>query len=296
MELRQLKYFVKTAETLNFTEAAKLLFITQSTLSQQIKQLETELQTLLFDRIGKKIYLTEAGTEFLPFAKKTIADSEFGIQRLRDLQNIQTGELRIGVIFTLSDLITSTIIAFSKKYPNIKLVVINKPVSELLDLLKERELDLILSYKPDNEDNQIEYYSLFDSNLSVIVNYRHPLVAQREVSPSLLKQFPLVLPSVGSQARLMIDQILNNHHVRLTPQIEISSMTIMMKLVETGHWIAVMSETLVRGHDNLRAIPIAGKQHQMHPAVIVLKESYQKLSAKEFIRILFENLNPNSEK
>ncbi|MBR5643055.1 MAG: LysR family transcriptional regulator [Salinivirgaceae bacterium] len=288
MELRQLKYFIKTAETLNFTEAARQLFITQSTLSQQIRQLETELQVQLFDRIGKRTYLTEAGTEFLPYAKQTVADSEGGVQRLRDLQNIQTGELRIGVVFTLSDLLTSTIISFSKQYPNIKLVVISRPVNELLDLLKERKLDLILSYRPDEDDSQIEFFPLFDSNLSVIVNYNHPLVAQREVSLELLKQYPLVLPSVGSQARSMIDKLLDSRHVRLAPQIEITSMTIMMNLVETGHWIAVMSEMLIRGHEKLRAIPIAGRKTQMHPSVIVLKDIYQKLSAKEFMRILLE--------
>ncbi len=288
MELRQLKYFIKTAETLNFTEAARQLFITQSTLSQQIRQLETELQVQLFDRIGKRTYLTEAGTEFLPYAKQTVADSEGGVQRLRDLQNIMAGELRIGAVFTLSDLLTSTIISFSKQYPNIKLVVVSRPVNELLDLLKERKLDLILSYRPDDEDNQIEFFPLFDSNLSVIVNYNHPLVAQREVSLELLKQYPLVLPSVGSQARTMIDRLLASRHVQLTPQIEISSMTIMMNLVETGHWIAVMSEMLIRGHEKLRAIPIAGKKTQMHPSVIVLKGIYQKLSAKEFMKILFE--------
>lgn len=288
MELRQLKYFIKTAETLNFTEAARQLFITQSTLSQQIRQLETELQVPLFDRIGKRTYLTEAGTEFLPYAKQTVADSEGGVQRLRDLQNIMAGELRIGAVFTLSDLLTSTIISFSKQYPNIKLVVVSRPVNELLDLLKERKLDLILSYRPDDEDNQIEFFPLFDSNLSVIVNYNHPLVAQREVSLELLKQYPLVLPSVGSQARTMIDRLLASRHVQLTPQIEISSMTIMMNLVETGHWIAVMSEMLIRGHEKLRAIPIAGKKTQMHPSVILLKGIYQKLSAKEFMRILFE--------
>ncbi len=291
MELRQLKYFIKTAEMLNFTEASKQLFITQSTLSQQIKQLETELQVMLFDRIGKKIFLTEAGSEFLPYAKKTVADSEHGVQRLRDLQNIQTGELRIGVVFTLSDLLTSTIISFSKKYPKIKLVVIYRPVNELLNLLKERQLDLILSYKPDEEDNQIEYYGLFDSNLSVIVNYKHPLIAMREVQLDTLKQYPLVLPSVGSQARSMIDKLLSSRHVHLTPQIEITSMTIMMNLVETGHWIAVMSETLIRGHNKLRAIPIAGKKTQMHPAVIVLKDSYQKVSANKFMNILLESQN-----
>ena len=288
MELRQLKYFIKTAEILNFTEAARQLFITQSTLSQQIRQLETELQVPLFDRIGKRTYLTEAGTEFLPYAKQTVADSEGGVQRLRDLQNIQTGELRIGVVFTLSDLLTSTIISFSKQYPNIKLVVISRPVNELLDLLKERKLDLILSYRPDDDDSQIEFFPLFDSNLSVIANYNHPLIAQREVSLEMLKQFPLVLPSVGSQARAMIDRLLNSRHVNLAPQIEISSMTIMMNLVETGHWIAVMSEMLIRGHEKLRAIPIAGRKTQMHPSVIVLKDIYQKLSAKEFMRILFE--------
>lgn len=288
MELRQLKYFIKTAEILNFTEAARQLFITQSTLSQQIRQLETELQVPLFDRIGKRTYMTEAGTEFLPYAKQTVADSEGGVQRLRDLQNIQTGELRIGVVFTLSDLLTSTIISFSKQYPNIKLVVISRPVNELLDLLKERKLDLILSYRPDDDDSQIEFFPLFDSNLSVIVNYNHPLIAQREVSLEMLKQYPLVLPSVGSQARAMIDRLLNSRHVNLAPQIEISSMTIMMNLVETGHWIAVMSEMLIRGHEKLRAIPIAGRKTQMHPSVIMLKDIYQKLSAKEFMRILFE--------
>ena len=288
MELRQLKYFIKTAETLNFTEAARQLFITQSTLSQQIRQLETELQVPLFDRIGKRTYLTEAGTEFLPYAKQTVADSEGGVQRLRDLQNIMAGELRIGAVFTLSDLLTSTIISFSKQYPNIKLVVVSRPVNELLDLLKERKLDLILSYRPDDDDSQIEFFPLFDSNLSVIVNYNHPLIAQREVSLEMLKQYPLVLPSVGSQARTMIDRLLNSRHVNLAPQIEISSMTIMMNLVETGHWIAVMSEMLIRGHEKLRAIPIAGRKTQMHPSVIVLKDIYQKLSAKEFMRILFE--------
>lgn len=288
MELRQLKYFIKTAEILNFTEASKQLFITQSTLSQQIKQLETELQVQLFDRIGKRIYLTEAGNEFLPYAKKTVADSEHGVQRLRDLLNIQTGELRIGVVFTLSDMLTSTIIAFSKKYPQIKLIIINKPVNELLYLLKERELDLILSYKPDYTDNQLECFSLFDSYLSVIVNQKHPLIAMREVPIEMLKQYPLVLPSVGSQARTMIDKMFANRHVHITPQIEISSMPIMTNLAETGHWIAVMAGTLTQGHENLRAIPIAGKKTQMHPSVIVLKDSYHKVSSKEFIKILFQ--------
>ena len=77
MELRQLKYFITSADTLNFTEAARLCYITQSTLSQQIKQLETELGVQLFERIGKRVFLTETGRDFLPYARQTVADFRF---------------------------------------------------------------------------------------------------------------------------------------------------------------------------------------------------------------------------
>ena len=85
MELRQLKYFIASAETLNFTVAANECCITQSTLSQQIKQLENDLGTPLFERIGKRVFLSEAGKNFLPFARQTVADAEYSASRtLRD--------------------------------------------------------------------------------------------------------------------------------------------------------------------------------------------------------------------
>ena len=73
MELRQLKYFKEACELQNFSEAARVLHISQSTLSQQIKQLEDELDVLLFDRIGKKIYVTEKGHELEAYAQQIIA-------------------------------------------------------------------------------------------------------------------------------------------------------------------------------------------------------------------------------
>ena len=96
MELRQLKYFEKACELQNFSEAARLLHISQSTLSQQIKQLEEELDTLLFDRIGKRVIPTEAGKAFLPYARKAIQDSESGKQIIKDLKDLETSILHIG--------------------------------------------------------------------------------------------------------------------------------------------------------------------------------------------------------
>ena len=91
MELTQLKYFIRLAEILNFTEASRLLFITQSTLSQSIRQTEGELGIQLFERIGKKVYLTDVGQAFLPFARQAIIETETSIQKLRDMQQIYKG-------------------------------------------------------------------------------------------------------------------------------------------------------------------------------------------------------------
>ncbi|MDE7128161.1 MAG: LysR family transcriptional regulator, partial [Bacteroidales bacterium] len=76
MELRQLRYFVKAAGTLNFSEAAKSLYVTQSTLSQQIRQLENELGVQLFERNSHEVSLTDAGEELLPYAMKTLESAE----------------------------------------------------------------------------------------------------------------------------------------------------------------------------------------------------------------------------
>ena len=91
MELRQLKYFKEACELQNFSEAARVLHISQSTLSQQIKQLEDELDVLLFDRIGKRIVPTEAGLAFLPYAVRASCRS--------DLQHESVIDCSVGIIF-----------------------------------------------------------------------------------------------------------------------------------------------------------------------------------------------------
>ena len=104
MELRQLKSFIKAAEMLSFSDAAKALNIAQSSLSQQIKQLEDELDVKLFLRNSHSIALTEAGKVMLPFALRTIHDAQTCTDRIRDLQKLLTGSLCIGVTYSFSPL------------------------------------------------------------------------------------------------------------------------------------------------------------------------------------------------
>lgn len=123
-------------ELQNFSEAARQLHISQSTLSHQIKQLEDELDILLFDRIGKRVVPTEAGNAFLPFARKSIQDAENGRQIIRDLKGIETGILHIGATYSLSPLLISAMKQFAKTYPGIKVLVTLATSAELIDRLK----------------------------------------------------------------------------------------------------------------------------------------------------------------
>ena len=116
MELTQMKYFVKLAEELNFTEAAKKLFITQSTLSLSIKKLEEECGTPLFDRIGKGTYLTEAGKVFVNFAKRAIEETETGLKSIKECNGIYTGKLQIGVVYSLHNVLNSCVLDFTNQY------------------------------------------------------------------------------------------------------------------------------------------------------------------------------------
>jgi LysR family cyn operon transcriptional activator len=147
MELRQLKYFVKTAKTLNFSEAAKALFVTQSTLSQQIRQLEQEIDTVLFVRDSHSVQITESGERLLPLAERTLKDATSCLDMVRDLKNMLSGSLNIGITYTFAPILTQTVIAFTKAHPAIKLNIFYKTMEELMVMLEKRELDFVLSFK-----------------------------------------------------------------------------------------------------------------------------------------------------
>jgi LysR family cyn operon transcriptional activator len=288
MELRQLKYFVKSAEYLNFSVAAKHLYITQSTLSQQIKQLEFELGFELFLRNSRHISLTEAGEEFLPFALKTIQDAEDGVQRLHDLQHVKAGKLRVGVTYSLSTVLTEGLLEFMKVYPDIKLEVCYKTVNELLVLLKERELDFILSYKPLFDAPDVDSMPLFENALALVVSKDHPLAMKRRINLQELADVPLVLPSHDLQARMMLEKLIAGKDVKLSSKLELNETNILLQMVSTGSYSTILSTSAVFGNSRFRAIPIDDPANVMEASLLRLKGAYQKAAAREFVKILLD--------
>lgn len=289
MELRQLKYFAKIAETLNFSEAAKILCITQSTLSQQVKQLENELDAQLLIRNSHQVTLTEAGQMILPHVRQVIYEADSCADRINDLKKISAGSLSIGVTYSFSPILTETLLSFMKQYPKIKLNIFYKPMNELMGLLKERVVDFVLAFKPTQLIDGVESHILFQNYLVAIVNKHHPLAEKEKVTLSELQAYDLALPSKGLQARNAFDTIISPHE-SFRIRIELNEVNILLSLIRQSMLVTVLAEATIHNVTGVRAIPLDIPDNEMGGCVHILKDTYRKKSMQEFIRMLGESI------
>ncbi len=289
MELRQLRYFVKVAETLNFSEASKALFITQSTLSQQIKQLEFEVGSKLFQRDSHSVCLTEAGSELLPYAVRTLQASQLCIDRMNDLRDLVAGTLNIGVTYSFSPILTETLLEFMKLYPGVKLNIFYKPVSELMTMLAGREVDFALAFRPRQAPDCVESHTLFQNYLAAIVRSDHPLARMQKVSFEELVKYDLALPTRGLQARNYFDSVCPATATDMRVRIELNEVNILLKLVSCSNLVGVLAEATTHNVNGIKAVPLDIPSNEMSGCVHTLRDSYHKRSMCEFIRLLSES-------
>ncbi len=289
MELRQLKYFVKVAETLNFSEAAKVLNVTQSTLSQQVKQLETEIGTQLLLRSSQSVALTEAGNELLPLARQTLHKAQLCTERINDLNNLLTGTLNIGVTYSFSPILTETLVSFMKMYPRIKLNIFYKPMAELMGMLRERVVDFVLAFKPTMPIEGIESHILFQNCLSAIVGEFHPLASKEKVTLSELERYDLALPSIGLQARNAFEHIITPYN-KFRIRVELNEVNILLTLLRQSQLVSVLAEATIHNESGVKAVPIDIPDNMMAGCVHILSDTYRKRSMQEFVKLLSESI------
>lgn len=231
MEIRQLKYFLKVAETLNFSEASRRLFITQSTLSQQISHLEAEIELPLFERSGRGVFLTEAGKELIPYALKAVSATESCMDHINDLKKMLTGELNIGVTYSFRTIMMDTMIDFLKAYPGVKLNIIYRSMEELMLMLKSRQLDFVLAFSPLKFDSEIDSRVIFSNRVAAVVKDGHPLSQQQSARLEDLERYDLVLPARGLQARNAFDKLVDRKDLHLRVKVEVNNVDIIFKLL-----------------------------------------------------------------
>ena len=292
MELRQLKYFVQLSKTLNFSTAAKELFITQSTLSHQILQLENELGQPLFHRNSHEVMLTEAGQTLLPLAMQTILDADSCLQRLDELKNLMSGELNIGVTFSFACIMAETLTAFLRRYPNVKVNVSQSTMADLISRLENHEFDFVLAFRPLESNPRIESRVLFSHQLTAVVNEHHALASRPSITLEELQRYDLALPLRGTRARNAFERIITGKGYHYKVKVEMNYVYLLFHLLRESNYVTILSESTVMGEQGMRAIPIIGmdtEENRMYGCVHLLRNVYQKKSAQEYIRMLGES-------
>lgn len=293
MELTHLKYFVMLASVLNFTEAARRLFITQSTLSQSIKHTEDYLGVPLFERIGKKVFLTDAGNAFLPYARNVLAEAEKGVQIIRDLQGINTGELKVGVISGLRNMLIPAISEFTEKYPDIRLRLHHSSSArELAGLVLEDKIDMAFTFLPGTMSPLLDYQVLFQSQLKIMTAQREDEHDLCSMSLKKIEHKLIVLPPMGTYIRTVIDELAMRYKLNIQPCAETNDSITLMQMVRTGKWISIGTDTSISQYPDLYGITIEEPTPQFTAAILLRKTGYHSQATKNLIRLISKIAKP----
>lgn len=289
MELRQLKYFVEVARLGSFSMASKVLFITQSTISQQIHKLEEELGVELLSRDTRHVVLSDYGQQFYPCAVQVLEDAQTGVERIKNVNGLRAGTISIGATYSFGPLLKRTVQDFYKQYPHIRLNIVITSKEELRQKLLDRELDILLTYKSPLGDDRIESHLLFQSRLCLIGRLDEMKSAGTEVSVKDLARFPLALPSRGLQARDTLEDVLFAQDVDLDIRLEINSVRTLLDLVGGTPLVTILSGESIQQVQGFKAVPIDHPEGRMDGCYHILKGASQKMAVQRFIELLKEN-------
>jgi LysR family cyn operon transcriptional activator len=241
MELRHLRYFSAVAETLHFGRAARRIHVSQPTLSQQIRQLEEELGSPLFERARSGVRLTQAGELFRTYASRALEDVDAGRVAVSALRGLTTGALRVGYPPSMRGVVVPALAAVLRRHPGLVLSAEEAVVRRLERRLSDGKLDVGLGYAPARSPD-LDAEPIFDSRLVLFVTKGHPLAGAESVALRQLKDEPFALLSRGLRVRARVDAWFDA--MRFTPRIALESNAVatVLAIVRAGLAVTVLPE------------------------------------------------------
>ena len=243
MEIRNLITFVQVAELGSFTKAAKALDYSQSTISFQIKQLENELDCLLFERIGHTIVLTKRGEELLAYARQiSQLTNEFTHSGDR-----QEGLLRIAAPDSVcEDMINTNYADFHSRYPGIALKFTNTDTDTMIRMLGQNEVDLIVTLDRHVYDSEYIIAKEEPVQMHFVTGADSPYARAGELSVRDLISSPFILTEKRIAYRRSLEEALAKQSLEIVPVLELGRTDIIMNLLEAGIGISFLPEFVTR--------------------------------------------------
>ena len=261
MNLRDLRYLVAVAEYRHFGRAAEACFVSQPTLSTQLKKLEETLGVVLFERSNRRVMLTPEGEQVVQQTQRILVELNALTALSEQLRDPMGGDLRIGIIPTIAPYLLPKVLApLRKAFPNLKIQLTEGQTANITRMLKHGDLDATLLALPLGEEN-VEEVALLDEDFVFAVPANHPKAQLAEVDPSDLEGEEVLLLEDGNCFRDQALEVCKAHRGIESKSYSATSLETLRQLVAAGVGVTLIPQLAVpdevKPSDGLRYIPFA---------------------------------------
>lgn len=289
MTLTQLSTFIAIVETGSFTSAAKQLGYAQSTITTQIKQLENELNCLLFERLGKSLILTQEGTHLIEYAQK-ILQLEREILLEVSASEEPCGTLYVGVSESLCyHKLPKILSAFTKQYPKVEIQLQFITHDTFPLLLKKGKLDFVYTLNPSIDSPELTLLYKKEETLGFYVRPDHPLASRKQVKEKDLDNMPLLLTGENCNFRKMLLEALYEKHIVPKIILGTSHKEILKQFAIDNFGIAFIPDITAEKEmeaGTLKKLNWHGKDFPIYSQVFIHKDKTLNTIINEFIKMI----------
>jgi len=238
--LHQFKVFEATARHGSFTRAAEELYLTQPTVSMQVKQLTKALGLPLFEQIGKRLYLTDAGRELYSTCQDIFEKLEQLEMRVADLKGMKQGHLKLTVITTAKYFVPRLLGPFCQQYPGVDVSLLVTNHERAIARLADNQDDLyVMSQLPEHID--VKAHPFLDNPLVVMAPKNHPLAGKKNIPITELSDEPFIMRESGSGTRKAVQAMFEKHDVNVRVRLELGSNEAIKQAIAGGLGLSVLS-------------------------------------------------------
>lgn len=238
--LRQIQVFEAAARLAGFTRASEELHLSQPAVSMQIRQLEEQAGMPLFEQIGKKIRLTDAGRTFYRHAQGILAQVQEARLELEEMRGVRRGQLNITVASTANYFAPRLLATFCQRYPGVKVSLDVSNREHILTQLGDSDKDLAIMGHPPEESNLVAH-PFMENPLVVIAAPSHPMASEQAILPARLTDESFISREPGSGTRMAAERFFDAAGIRLTTAMEMSSNEAIKQAVQAGLGLGVVS-------------------------------------------------------
>ena len=238
--IRQLQVFEAVARQLSYTRAAEELHLTQPAVSMQVKQLESSVGLSLFEQLGKRVFMTQAGETMLRHAQTVMRHLATAREEMDELKGVDSGRLRIAVASTVNYFATRLLATFARLHPSVQITLDVTNRETLLQKLEDNQPDIVLMGKPP-KDLDLDADAFMDNPLIMIARPDHPLSKRRSIALKELNEETFVVRESGSGTRIAMERFFDQKSFAPSATIEMTGNETIKQSVDAGLGLAIVS-------------------------------------------------------